>query len=327
MISQFLNVRNSTKKLSNFEFEKILPILAKELSSISYYYDYTDDQLIKDWSNLLKYDTSSTSSASTTRIGMKLCEQFFPNFYDIKNKNGESFSSLWNPTILEKVLRWNRNSHSTPYLSEIKRGIYFCGGLTKNTMYRPHLAKSIVSYYNAKTVLDPCAGWGGRMLGTVAAGAHYIGYEPNLETYNNLIKLVNFLNINDKVTLYNLPAENMEEVSVDISLTSPPYFNLEIYSDGKHQSENYYKTYEEWLLNWLQPLVINVASNTKIASCWNVHNIGKMKMIDDVRNIFRENKFIEDEVFSLSSSKRQTNQRSSKNKKNKDVTICYKRMD
>lgn len=325
MISDFLNVKNSTRNLTDDEFEKILPELAEQLSNISYYHNYSYDNLLKDWNNLKSYDATSTHTASTKRVGMKLCEQFFPNFYDIKNTKGKSFSSLWTPDVLEKVLRWNRKSHSTPYLSEIKRGIYFCNGLTKNTMYRPHLAKAIVTHYNAKTVLDPCAGWGGRMLGTVSAGAHYIGYEPNIETYNNLLRLAEFLDIKDMVTLYNLPAEEMEEVSVDISLTSPPYFNLEIYSDGETQSENYYTTYDEWLTQWLKPLIVKVADSVKLASSWNVHNVGKMKMIDDVRVIHEEISFAEDYVFSLSSSKRQANQNSTKNKKNKDVTISYKR--
>jgi hypothetical protein len=326
MLKSFLGIKNSTRNLTDIEFDAIVPSLAEELSNLSYIHNYSETELRKDWQSLLNYDATSHTTASTTRIGMKLCEQFFPNFYDIKNSKGVSFSSLWTPTMLEKVLRWNRKSHSTPYLSEIKRGIYFCGGLTKNTMYRPHLAKTIVTHYNANTVLDPCAGWGGRLLGTVSAGAHYIGYEPNTETYNNLVKMVEFLEIGDHVTLYNLPAEQMNDVVVDISLTSPPYFNLEIYSEEKYQSENYYTTYNKWLSDWLTPLVISVTQKVKIASCWNVHNIGKMKMIDDIRNIHHDVGFTENKTFSLSSSARQATQNITKNKKNKDITVCYERV-
>ena len=39
------------------------------------------------------------------------------------------------------------------------------------------------------------AGWGGRMLGTVAAGWSYVSCEPNPETYDNLQRLIRFLNI------------------------------------------------------------------------------------------------------------------------------------
>ena len=40
---------------------------------------------MKDWDSLLKYKVCATDTNSTVRTGMKLCEHFFPNFYDIKN--------------------------------------------------------------------------------------------------------------------------------------------------------------------------------------------------------------------------------------------------
>jgi hypothetical protein len=325
MILQYLNKKNALRNLSDEEFEDILPQLALELSKESYHIQYTDEQLWKDWNSLKKWVPSSTDeTASTTRVGMKLCEHFFPNFFSIKNNKGISFSNSWTPVLLEKVLRWNRKSHSTPYMSELRRGIYFCGGLTKNTMYRPHMAKSIATHYQSKIVLDPCAGWGGRLLGVVAAGSYYIGYEPNLDTYKNLVRLVDFLGITDKVELYNLPAENMKSHEYDMVLTSPPYFNLEIYSESKGQSENYYTTYQEWRDLWLTPLIHNVAKNTNI-SCWNTHNIGKMKLMDDVVQIHEDMGMYVDKSFALTSSNRQTNQNTSRNKRTKDLTICFKR--
>ena len=330
MIYDFLNVRYSTRNLSDEEFQNILPTLAEELVSVDFKTLYTEQQLKKDWEELKKFICDSNSTNSTTRVGMKLCEHFFPNFYKIKNSKGESFESSWNKDTLIKVLRWNRKSHSTPYLSEIKRGIYFCTGLTKNTMFRPHLAKTIVSNFSGQTVLDPCCGWGGRMLGTVAAGKKYIGFEPNTETYNNLLKLAEFLNIKDKIEIYNVGAEHMSQYlkqKVDIVLTSPPYFNLEIYSDENTQSENQHSSYEDWRDLWLAGVIKTAIShlNDSGVSCWNVHNVGKMKMIEDVANIHSSVGFKKEKDFSLNSSKRQANQSETKKDKNADVTICYKK--
>lgn len=330
MIDNFLNKKFSTRNLSDEEFETILPILAKELSKVNYEHTYSDESLFSDWNKLLNCATNINKLNSTSRVGIKLCEHFFPNFFDIKNNKGKSFSTNWNSSNLEKVLRWNRKSHSTPYLSEIRRGIYFCTGLTKNTMYRPHLAKIIVSNFDGDVVLDPCMGWGGRLLGTVAAGKKYIGFDPNKETFNNLKRLVKFLNIEDRVELYNVGAEYIQDhisESVDIILTSPPYFNLEIYSESPTQSENQFINYDEWLKNWLEPVILNCLSllNKNGTSCWNVHNVGKMKMIDDVMKIHNKTQYKEHSVYSIQSSKRQANQNQNKNAKNKDVTICYKK--
>ena len=50
-----------------------------------------------------------------------------------------------------------------------------------------------------------------------------------------------------------------------------------------------------------------------------------MKMIEDVKNIHAKAKFSEQNKFSIGSSKRQAHQAETKNEKNMDVTICYKK--
>lgn len=328
MIHKFLNIRNSLRDLTDEEFEVLLPQLAQELEHVSFYTTYSDVELKTDWMKLVGWNAGVTSIASTQRIGMKLCEHFFPNFYDIEDKKGNSFKSLWTAKNLEKVLRWNRKSHSTPYLSEIKRGIYFNFGLPKSTMYRPQMAKMVVGNLGGTTVFDPCAGWGGRMLGSVAAGAEmYTAFEPNTETYNNLLQLVEFLGIQDKVRLYKDSALNMQKYdikNIDVVLTSPPYFDLEVYSHEDTQSINGCSSYQMWVDNFLNPLVRGAMNTLKPTgwSCWNVHNVGKMKMIDDVAKIHTQ--YPTTKVFSVTSSRRQANQSvPTKNEKNSDVTICY----
>ena len=329
MIQTFLNIKNSVRNLSDVEFENILPTLSSELEDVSFYYSYSDSDLLKDWNALIKWNARVDTMASTQRVGMKLCEHFFPNFFDIENKDGNSFKSLWKADKLEKVLRWNRKSHSTPYLSELRRGIYFNYKLAKSTMYRPQMAKMVVTNLGAKRVLDPCAGWGGRMLGCIASGAEYVAFEPNTETYQGLLKLIEFLGIEDKVRIIKDSALEMDKYDIgefDLILTSPPYFDLEVYSHEDTQSIKGCDTYSMWVNNFLKPLIELSISHMKQNgwSCWNVHNVGKMKMIDDVKVIHEG--YNNQKVFSVTSSKRQTNQTVSK-KKNADVTICYSKSD
>jgi 16S rRNA G966 N2-methylase RsmD len=329
MIEKFLNIKNSLRNISDEQFEVIIPTLASELENVSFNYSYSDPDLLKDWNSLIKWNARVDTMASTQRVGMKLCEHFFPNFFDIENKDGNSFKSLWSADKLEKVLRWNRKSHSTPYLSELRRGIYFNYKLAKSTMYRPQMAKMVVTNLGAKRVLDPCAGWGGRMLGTIAAGAEYVAFEPNTETYEGLLNLSKFLGIQDKVRIIKDSALEMDKYDIgefDLILTSPPYFDLEVYSHEDTQSIKGCDTYSIWVNNFLKPLIELSISHMKVDgwSCWNVHNIGKMKMIDDVKEI--HNGFNNQKMFSVISSKRQTNKIKSNNK-NSDVTICYSNSD
>ena len=45
--------------------------------------------------------------------------------------------------------------------------------------FKPTIAKYLYKQLNAQKVLDPCAGWGGRLLGAMALGIDYIGFDTN----------------------------------------------------------------------------------------------------------------------------------------------------
>lgn len=330
MIEKFLNKRNSTRVLTDSEFESVLPILANELANVSYLPAYSESELKEDYLKLTKWTSTDTIINSTSRIGMKLCEHFCHNFYDIETAKGDSFSKLWTAANLEKILRWNRKSHSTPYLSELKRGIYFCCGLPKSTMYRPQMMKLACMRYKPNVVLDPCAGWGGRMLGAVSYGAKYIAFEPNTKTYENLLKIASFCNFEKNVQLICDDVRNYGKYDlpkVDMVLTSPPYFDLEVYTHEDTQSVINCQTYQNWAENFLKSVIKMGLDqlNDDGVSCWNVGKVRNNDMNKDVLNyhtMFGYEKF---ETLTVQSSKRQINQVNGSNSKNADDTVVYKK--
>jgi hypothetical protein len=225
--------------------------------------------------------------------------------------------SLWNKENLEKALSFNRKYHSTPYVSEIIRSLSFTNGLGKITIYRPILAKIVVSQLeNINSVLDISVGWGGRMLGASSLGKdiRYVGIEPCEKTYEGLCKIKETLGLTN-VQLINKPAEIalfdnedlLQSEKFDLALTSPPYFNLEIYSDEETQSLNY-GSYENWIENFLRPVILNVISRVRY-SAWSVKNFKtdkKYNLLDDIIKIHEENGWIinNDLMFTMSNSKR-----------------------
>ena len=326
-VNSIIGKKNALRNLSDEYFESIIETLAEDISNLSIENQYSDEELMKDWNNLIRWKSDGNTINSTSRLGMKLCEHFFPNFYDIQDNKGKSFRNQWTKQNLIKILRWNRKSHSTPYLSELKRGVYFCCGMTKNTMYRPQMAKLICDTYNPQIVLDPCAGWSGRMLGIVSSGAYYIAFEPNTETYNNLCKLIDFLNISDKVRIINddvLNINNHNIPKVNMVITSPPYFDLEVYCNEDSQSITNHSNYESWSESFLRTIIHNGISYLQKdgISCWNVGKVGKIDMNNDVMKYHNEIGFNRLESFSVVSSKRQSNQKDS-DKKSSDNTIVY----
>ena len=249
---------------------------------------YSKDELTKDWLSLEKKEVISNGSIlsidTRTRPGHKILDHCMPHFYDVKNYKGISVKSLFNQEPIEKALMQNIQMHSTPYKSEIRRMIVMTAGLGNVTKYRTVTSKAIVQYYGAKRVLDPCTGWGGRMLGSLAASkdTYYVGCEPDPNTAKGLRSILEGPYIPQEVRSRGCILEKPAEVALaelatmekfDLILTSPPYFNLELYTAGD-QSTQVHTTWESWTEKWLKPVILGCLGCLKEGgvSCWSVKN-------------------------------------------------------
>ena len=112
-------------------------------------------------------------------------------------------------------------------------------------MFKSTTAKYLYKKYKATSVLDPTAGWGGRMLGAWALGINYTGIDTNVEMKPAYQEMMTFLNTsatefgNGLFTVSQTSKLNMiwrscldvdfSKIDYDFVLTSPPYINLEMY--------------------------------------------------------------------------------------------------
>jgi tRNA1(Val) A37 N6-methylase TrmN6 len=125
-------------------------------------------------------------------------------------------------------------------------------------------------------VVDPCAGWGGRLFGTMCVNRRspvkYIGIDPekrNKDAYEGLLRRINhYMEKEIKAKRYGQfyyrPFEDWIQSAgakalfgkADLVMTSPPYFSAELYNtDNKDQSANKFKTYSEWREGFYRVLV------------------------------------------------------------------------
>ena len=168
-------------------------------------------------------------------------------------------------------------------------------------MYSPCLTKGILDDLEEmtnefiRTVFDPCIGWGGRMLGTTSRGGHYTGCEPFTKTHDGLCEMIEDLGLHKCVKIYKKGVEEvlseLEDTYFDVCITSPPYYDLEVYSEEDTQSIQLYNTYEEWLDGFIRPIIEYVCSHVIYYSCWSVKNFKTDKqynLLDDVINIHKE---------------------------------------
>lgn len=263
---------------------------------------YTQDERVKDWNKLVDADTSKYESRS--RTGHKLLDHHMPHFWNVKNHKGHSVRSQMTQEALEKALYHNLKMHTTPYRSEIRHMLILTGGLGSVTKYRAGVSKNIVDRYDAVSVLDPCIGWGGRMIGSLAAGASYTGCEPDPNTFQGLQGILS--DCKQIAAIHNEPAETVVPTlpsgSFDMVLTSPPYYTLEIYTAGEQSVKN--QSWDEWVSGWLKPLVIECLRclKTNGKSCWSVKDfkMGRLyPLATVVADIHREQGWALHEVITL----------------------------
>ena len=133
------------------------------------------------------------------------------------------------------------------------------------TTFMPMYAKSIYEYFGAKSVLDPCAGWGDRMCGALASTCveRYVGFDPNqnlVEGYKRIqndfgYKVVvdefDHVKFDSGYDIYSVPFENCDSwlgyEKFDFAFTSPPFFDYEEYSPDN-------PTYRDWYREFYEPL-------------------------------------------------------------------------
>ena len=133
--------------------------------------------------------------------------------------------------------------------------------------FPPVIAKTLYEHFlpkkNKNIVYDCCSGFGGRFLGSIMSdrNIHYIGNDVNSkifndDSYNQLAKFIEKnLGIDSSYHIEKRGSEEMDKSdelkkfigSVDLFITSPPYFSKEKYSRDKSQSYLKYPNYKDWI--------------------------------------------------------------------------------
>lgn len=201
-------------------------------------------------------------------------------------KTGEKISMLFTPhryaTRTQTANSLIDGFENPKFLSGVARALLFKEGRVKDLLFQvlqlgingiqycsdfpPHIARDLFVTYNGKRILDPCAGWGGRMIGAASVGSFYHGFEPATKTFRGLVKLGKFLKLFQTgfdFKIENIPFEDsVLTEQYDFALTSPPYYDTERYSEEETNSCNRYKTYNEWCAGFYIPMIEKTLQHT-----------------------------------------------------------------
>jgi tRNA1(Val) A37 N6-methylase TrmN6 len=197
-----------------------------------------------------KFNILSDMFNEECRVKCKIFSQKYSP-YEYLNKNYEQLGIY----CLEK---YNVITHHT-----LRESIY--EQVKECTSFKPTNLLAVIQMFKPESILDFSAGWGDRLIGFIASDAKsYCGIDPNDCVHIGYKAIVKFFKkeivaTGKKIKLINDKFEdiNLKKSKYDMVFTSPPYFDLEDYTDdnivnSKKQSSYNYKTQKSWFHNFLK---------------------------------------------------------------------------
>lgn len=124
------------------------------------------------------------------------------------------------------------------------------------TEFKPSVLAALIEKFKPKSVLDFCAGRGARLVACIAKGVDYTGVDPDTQLTEGYNHILNALATNSS-NYYNIIYTKAQDlvldplVQYDMIMTSPPYFDLEVYSNDKCQSISEFPQLNQWLDKFL----------------------------------------------------------------------------
>lgn len=138
--------------------------------------------------------------------------------------------------------------------------------------FKPTIALAIMQGFKPVKILDPCAGWGDRLLAAMAysQSAHYLGFDPNPRLVAGHQAMIQKLGdpARHKVCPVSFDPDKVEG-EWDMVLTSTPFYDVEIYNEtDPHQSTSHQdgkkRTETEWFAEFLIPLLAGAWSKLRV---------------------------------------------------------------
>lgn len=128
------------------------------------------------------------------------------------------------------------------------------------TSFNSALMRQVIEKYNVKSVYDPCAGWGERMMTCGKLGVSYEGCDINSELFEGYKKLYELIDGFKPVLHNNDSADQLVTGDADAIITCPPYKNIEVYSENGAENLS-----DEDFAAWWGDVVKNCSySNAKV---------------------------------------------------------------
>jgi len=174
---------------------------------------------------------------------------------------------------------------------ELREIIYRETKLCNN--FKISVALSVLKLFKPKKWLDISAGWGDRLLAAIFYNVDtYFSVDPNIELHPGYKKIIETFVSKKKRNNFIIMPEGFEKVKIpsndfDIVFSSPPFFDLEKYSEFKNNSLSKYKNAESWYKNFLLVVLEKAYLHLKVGGHMVLY-IGYFKQMEEMHIFLKQ---------------------------------------
>ena len=220
--------------------------------------------------------------------GLALAWSYFPHAWSVPvNDRRTPLQNYEDDEIFRKIIQKRIQMGDNMSDSGIRKTLKMYTGSQGVSNFRPTSAHAIIEHFTraGDWVFDPCAGYGGRLLGAICANVNYTGVEPDERTWKGLMEIAEtFRGYPYNQFIVNWVAESWAVGGgFDFAITSPPYYDTEKYSDAPDQSYVKFPTYKKWKFGFLYRMIENVYDSLKPYSYFvlNIADTKKYPLVAD----------------------------------------------
>ena len=255
-----------------------------------------------DRSTLLKPKDKIVGSSAH---GLSLAWSYMPHHWEIQCGTMKTPMEIWNDEEhfkkgIRKLLTgtfWEQKEYHNITASDLRSVLRRYSGTQAVSNFRPTAAALMYDKFlekasplfgtKAGTTWDMSCGYGGRLLGAIAADVNYIGTDPCTETFEGLQQIKeDWAGLNRTIELHQKGSEEFwpDKNSIDLCFTSPPYFDWEKYSEEETQSYKKYPEVQDWIDGFLWHTIDKCHYGLKVGGilALNVANTKRIKNFEEV---------------------------------------------
>ena len=241
--SEVMNANSSFRILEVYESENILEQIDRAVNGLIY--KYSEEEQVAEFKS---FKRQSVPAFEKNVLSNKLVLSNQPHFYRAENEKYIN-DFLWRRKLIDNCKAFLYKKEHELNDKEMLRQIKIAGLHNGFSQHNPLWMRSIINKYDLKSVADPTAGWGHRLIGSACDNVRYIGNDIDPDTVTGINKIAKLIGY-ENYTMFNYDcSEFAPEEDYEGVVTCIPYWTTEMYF-GEQTSTSKYTTYEDWLNIW-----------------------------------------------------------------------------